>query len=209
MERNPWLQIPAEDYEAHMDAVGQSAVLRELFSLVYAEHRPARIAVLGCTTGHDLQQADPVLTEMAVGVDINPAYLKTAKERLSGLGPRLHLICDDVLKAELPRIPFDLVHAALLFEYVEPLSLFRRIYDWLSPDGTCSVITQDPMPDEPAVSTTRYESLQRLAGRMSLRTAAAMASLAGREGFRLQLQRAVKLPNGKSLVNSVFTKVPT
>jgi hypothetical protein len=29
---DPWLRIPAADYEAYMDAIGQSAALRDLFS---------------------------------------------------------------------------------------------------------------------------------------------------------------------------------
>jgi ubiquinone/menaquinone biosynthesis C-methylase UbiE len=205
-DKNPWLQIPAEDYEGHMTAVGQSAVLRDLFALVYAERRPARLAVLGCTTGHDLQQVDPALTEVIVGVDINPAYLEVAKGRLSSLGPQLHLVCDDVLAAELPSVPFDLVHAALLLEYVDPLSLFRRIHHWLSPNGACSVITQEPASDVSAVSNTRYESLQILAKRMSLRSAEDVASVADQAGFHLVRKRAVKLPTGKSFVNSIFGK---
>jgi hypothetical protein len=28
---NPWLRIPAADYEAHMTDVGQSQALREIF----------------------------------------------------------------------------------------------------------------------------------------------------------------------------------
>ncbi|HSZ84097.1 MAG TPA: class I SAM-dependent methyltransferase [Polyangia bacterium] len=192
-----------------MAAIGQTAVLRDLFSLVYAERRPTRLAVLGCTTGQDLQQVDPALTEVIVGVDINPAYLEAARRRSSSLGPRLHLICDDVLTAKLPRGPFDLVHAALLLEYVDAPSLFRRIYDWLSPNGACSVITQEPVPDVAAVSSTRYESLLRLAGRMSLRSAEEVASLAGLVGFRLVRKRAVRLPTGKILVSSLFDKVAT
>ena len=44
---DPWLRIPAEDYEAHMRAAGQEAVLRDAFARVLADVRPARIAVLG------------------------------------------------------------------------------------------------------------------------------------------------------------------
>jgi hypothetical protein len=206
MEGNPWLRIPAEDYEGHMAAIGQSAVLRDLFSLVYAERRPARLAVLGCTTGQDLQQVDPALTEVIVGVDINPAYLEVARGRLSSLGARLRLVCDDVLTAEPPRGPFDLVHAALLLEYVDPSSLFRRIYDWLSPSGVCSLITQEPAPDVAAISITGYESLQTLAGRMSLRSAAEITRLARQAGLHLLHTRAVKVPAGKTLVSSIFDK---
>ena len=207
MDGNPWLRIPAEHYEGHMAAIGQSAVLRDLFSLVYAERRPLRLAILGCGTGSDLQQVDPAVTEVVVGVDINPDYLEIAKGRSSALGPRLHLVCGDVLTAELPPVQLDLVHAALLLEYVDQVSLFQRMYQWLSPDGACSVITQEPVPGVAAVSRTEYESLQSLAGQMSLRSADEVAILAGRAGFRLLRKRAVNLPSGKSLVNSIFDKV--
>ncbi len=207
VEGNPWLRIPPEDYEGHMAAIGQSAVLRDLFSLVYAERRPSRLAVLGCTTGQDLQHVDPALTELIVGVDINPAYLEAAKGRLSSLGPRLHLICEDVLTAELPRVPFDLVHAALLLEYVDPRSLFQRIYAWLSPEGVCSVITQEPAPDVAAISATKYESLQTLAGRMSLRSAEETASLACQEWIS---PACTSVPSSyrpaRLLVHSIFAK---
>jgi hypothetical protein len=34
--KEPWLSIPLADYEGHMEAVGQTAALRRLFSEVYA-----------------------------------------------------------------------------------------------------------------------------------------------------------------------------
>src|SRR5450432_1441858 len=178
MERNPWLQIPADDYEAHMDAVGQSAVLRVLFADAYAERRPRRVAVLGCTTGGDLEQVDPGVTEVVVGIDLNPDYLEIARRRSGALGSGLHLVRGDVLEAELSGGPFDLVHAALLLEYVEPAALFRRIHRWLTPDGICSVVTQEPTAGLPSVSPTEYESLQRLATCMTLRDADEIVHLA-------------------------------
>jgi hypothetical protein len=104
-EGDPWLRIPAEDYEAHMGAIGQSATLRELFSRIYAERKPKRLAVLGCTTGSDLERVDPAVTETVVGVDINLAYLEIARRRLRALGRRLDLVHGDVLHVELPPVP--------------------------------------------------------------------------------------------------------
>jgi ubiquinone/menaquinone biosynthesis C-methylase UbiE len=200
------LQIPADDYEAHMNAVGQSAVLRELFAAAYAERRPARLAILGCTTGRDFSHVDPATTELVVGVDVNGDYLERARQRGSALGSRLRLIEGDVLLVDLPAGSFDLVHAALLFEYVEPLALFRRIHRWLSPEGLCSVVTQEPTPDVPAVSRTPYASLQTLHGRMRLRPADELAAVAGHAHLRLRRARAVKLPSGKTLVHSTFDR---
>jgi SAM-dependent methyltransferase len=203
---NPWLAIPAADYEAHMSAAGQSAVLRAMFFRIYSERKPKRLAVLGCTTGADLQMIDVGDTALAVGVDVNPDYLAAAKERLAALGPRLHLIEGDVLKVQLPPEKLDLVHAALLLEYVDPLSLFRRIHGWLAPGGICSVITQQPAADQPAVTDTGHPSLQVLAGQMRLRDAKQVATLAGQCGLRLAREQTTTEVSGKRLVASVFRR---
>src|SRR3954466_12262036 len=113
MNDGPWLRIPADEYEAHMRAVGQDRVLREAFARAVAETGPARVAVLGCTTGEDLALLDRSRTTLAVGVDINPEYLRLASTRLQRLGDRLRLIRGDVADLELPPGPYDLVHAAL------------------------------------------------------------------------------------------------
>jgi SAM-dependent methyltransferase len=205
MDENPWQRIPADDYEAHMRAAGQTAVLRECFSDVYAELSPARVAVLGCTTGSDLELIDPAVTETAVGVDINPAYLAVARARLDGrLGARLRLVEGDVLQVELLPTRFDLIHAALLLEYVEPAPLFARLVRWLADDGTCSVVTQEPSASAPAVSETGYRSLQTLSGHMTLRDAPAVAAAARESGLRLVSTGTRELPGGKRLVHSLF-----
>lgn len=206
IEENPWLEIPAEDYESHMAAIGQSAALRELFSEIYTDRKPRRLAILGCTTGSDMRQVDPSATELIVGVDINSRYLDIARERLGALGPTLQLVHGDVLQVELPAAAFDLIHVALLFEYVDPLELFRRIHRWLSCDGCCSVVTQAPAAGVSAVTETGYQTLQRLAERMSLRSADELASLAEQAGFRLVQHRTVGLPSGKSFESSIFEK---
>jgi hypothetical protein len=68
------------------------------------------------------------------------------------------------------------------------------------------VITQEPSPGVTAVSSSGYESLQVLAERMSLRDAEEVAMMAERAGFRRARRRAARLPNGKTLVHSIFAK---
>jgi SAM-dependent methyltransferase len=83
MADNPWLTIPAADYEGHMGpaGVGQLAPLQDIFARVYRELRPARVAVLGCGTGNGLDAIDPAVTERLVGVDLNPEYIALARRR--------------------------------------------------------------------------------------------------------------------------------
>jgi SAM-dependent methyltransferase len=191
-----------------MNAVGQAAILRERFLRLYAEQQPKRLAVLGCTTGSDLQLVDAETTSVAIGVDVNPAYLEIARGRLSALGARLQLIEGDVLSVDLPAGQLDLVHAALLFEYVEPLALFRRIHAWLAPGGVCSVITQSPEPDVRDVTETPYRTIQVLKGRMQLRDAKQVATLAQQCGLRLTREQVATNVGGKTLVHSVFQPSP-
>jgi len=206
-DENPWLRIPVADYEAHMEAVGQTTALRGLFSSVYSSIRPRRLAVLGCTTGADFDGIDPAVTGVAAGVDINARYLEVAEKRLAAIGRRVHLVCGDVLKVELPEAPFDLVHAALLLEYLDPAALFRRVHHWLAPSGRFSVVIQARLPGIAAVSSTRYESLQMLSDTMSLRSADEVISVGSREGFVLESSEALELPGGKVLVQMLFKPV--
>ena len=193
-----------------MHAVEQSAALRALFATVYAERRPGRVAILGCSTGADLQQVDDAVTQATVGVDLNPDYLVVAGQRL---GPRLtapgsgiRLILADVLQADLPERSFDLIHAALLLEYVEPDALMARVSRWLAAEGTFSVITQEPNDGLPAVSDSGYPSLRALSGHMVLRPATEVVDWAGRAGFRLVARDSVGLPSGKVLVGCCFQR---
>jgi SAM-dependent methyltransferase len=149
---SPWLGIPARDYEAHMDEVGQSAALRDIFARAWADVRPRRLLVLGCTTGRDFDAVDRAVTETSVGVDLNREYLDAARRRLERLGGTA--VHGDVLQAALPCSAFDLVHAALIFEYVDAAVLFRRIAEWLAPDGVCCAVTQNRAAGVASVSTT-------------------------------------------------------
>jgi len=204
---NPWLRIPVTDYEAHMEAVGQTAALRQLFSSIYRSIEPRRLLVLGCTTGADFDAIDPAVTDVAAGVDINATYLDVAEARLAAAGRHVHLVCGDVLEVALPEAPFDLVHAALLLEYVDPAALFRRLHHWLAPSGHFSVIIQEPIPGIAAVSGTRYDSLQALSSTMSLRSARDVAALGSQHGLLCVSSRALELPSGKVLVQMLFRPV--
>jgi hypothetical protein len=99
-----------------------------------------------------------------------------------------------------------MLHAALLLEYVEPLSLLRRIDRWLCPEGHCSVVTQEPVPGGAEVSGSGFKRLGILTGRMFLRKAEEVVAMAAEAGFRTMRQRAMTLPNGKSLVHSTFAR---
>jgi SAM-dependent methyltransferase len=204
IDENPWLNIPLADYEGHMEAVGQTAALRRLFADVYTATRPARVAVLGCTTGADFDEVDPAITRLALGVDINARYLAAAELHASRRGVHAKFICGDVLSVDVPQAPFDLIHAALLVEYVDASALFRRVRHWLSADGVFSIVSQEPLADVDAVSATEYASLQVLAGRMTLHPAAEIERIGAQAGFAMRSRRSLTLASGKVLMHSIF-----
>jgi SAM-dependent methyltransferase len=174
---NPWLAIPAADYEGHMGIAGvdQLAPLAAIFAEIYAALRPPSVALLGCATGNGLEAIDPAITSRVVGVDLNPDYLAIARQRHARLGSALDLRCADLLSCDLGGETFALVHAALVFEHVEPAALAARIAGWVAPTGSCAVVLQlgQVVADErpaPAVSATPFASLQALSRSMRLLT---------------------------------------
>lgn len=119
--QNPWLQIPAEDYEGHMSAsnVDQLQMLNKIFADVLNDFDPKTTAVLGCTTGNGFEHLINKNIERIIGVDINHEYLAICKNRFEKSLPQLELICADLNETDFPDSSFDLIHAALVFEYVE------------------------------------------------------------------------------------------
>src|SRR5689334_12022769 len=130
---NPWTVVPAADYERHMgpSGVDQLAPLAALFQEVYLAAQPDRVLVVGCGTGNGLEHVDPSVTARVVGVDVSLQYLGIARQRFFHLGPRLELFCNDAAGFKSPPGSFDLVHAALVFEYLHPEVLVRKIAEWL------------------------------------------------------------------------------
>jgi SAM-dependent methyltransferase len=207
MDRSPWLRIPAPDYEAHMAEMGQSTALRGIFARVYAEHRPRRVLVLGCTTGKDLALLDPQVTTTAVGIDLSATYLAIARAELAGSEVPVALIEGDVLAVDLEGADFDLVHAALLVEYVDPEALFRRMHDWLAPDGVCCTVSQNRADGIAPVSHSGHASLRVLDGKMSLRDPVQLDAAALRAGLTPESSVEVGLPQGKSFTVATYRKI--
>jgi SAM-dependent methyltransferase len=204
---NPWLAIPAADYEGHMGAGGvdQLAPLRAIFAELYARVRPARLAVLGCGPGNGLDIVDPAVTRRFAGVDLNADYLSLARERHAQLAPIATWICASADRCDLETSGFDLIHAALLLEYTEPSAVLPRIAGWLAPGGVFSVVLQLPGGDA-RISATDFASLQTLSSLMRLVDPDALRELATRVGLVELSSREVPLARGKSFWAATFTR---
>jgi len=202
---NPWTVVPAADYERHMGPRGadQLAPLAAVFEEVYAAAQPDRLLVLGCGTGNGLEHVNPSVTKRIVGVDVNLQYLGIARQRFIGLGPRLELYCAEAERFRSPPESFDLVHAALLFEYLHPEPLVRRIAEWLAPGGTCCAVLQLPGGAGPEAPTKTMQLIQRA---MRLVPPDELTRLFEHYGLPLRRSKAVPLRHGKSFWVGLFAR---
>jgi len=207
---NPWLAIPAEDYEGHMASpeVGQLQVLSELFGEAYRELWPARVAALGCATGNGFEHIDPQITSQVVGVDINPRYLEIARTRFAQRLPGLQLLAEDLTTCELAAAAFELVSATLVFEYLQPAPLLSRIADWLAPAGTLAAVLQLPGDACAQVTPTKFRSLECLAPVMRLVDPEEFLAAAAAAGLAVYRAREVPLPGGKRFLAVMLKPTP-
>lgn len=201
-----WLTIPWEDYESHMDheSVGQLGFLREVFAEVLADHKPESVVVVGCATGNGFDRVDLGVTRRVIGIDVNPAYLRVARERYAGSIPGLDLRCTELSACEIEAGSIDLVHAALILEYVEPRETITRMTGWLRPGGTLAVVLQCPAASN--VSHTEVESVRCLESSIHLVEPAVVDHLAEEAGLRLVRSRSTVLPAGKPFVVAEYAK---
>jgi len=202
---NPWTVVPATDYEAHMGpaSADQLAPLSRLFQEVYLAAQPDRLLVVGCATGNGLEHVDPSITKRAVGVDVNLQYLGIARQRFFHLGPALELYCAELEKFRQPAATFDLIHAALVLEYLQPEVAVRRFADWLAPGGTCSVVVQLPGGNAPAPAN---RAMQIISKAMHLVDPVELTGVFEAHGFTKRREKQVAVKHGKTLWLGVFGK---
>jgi SAM-dependent methyltransferase len=205
---NPWLDIPEADYVAHMNsaAVGQRAVLSRLLGEALERVQPRVVLVLGCSTGNGLEHVDPAATSRLVGVDVNPEYLLRLRERFPNPAFELDVRSGDVMDIELEREAYDLVHAGLIFEYIEWRVLLPRIARAVRPGGVLSVVLQAPSASVPAVTPTEFTSLLKLESLFRFVEPTVLVDAARSERLNLKTRYTEALPAGKSFDVLRFTK---
>jgi predicted TPR repeat methyltransferase len=200
---NPWSVVAAPDYDRHMgpDGLDQLAPLAALFQEAVLSAQPDRLLVLGCGVGHGLEHVDPAVTRRVVGVDVNLQHLGIARQRFFHLGPRLELYCSDATAFKAMPGSFDLVHAALLFEYLHPEVLVRRAGEWLAEHGTCSVVLELPGGEGPPPPS---RALQMIEKARHLVPPEELTRLFAVYGMGLLRQKEVPLKFGRRLWSGLF-----
>jgi len=117
---NPFLEIPLEIYEKHMDldTVQQLRVLNNIMGKQLHSYNVKSVMILGIAGGNGLEHIDTHKIDIVYGVDINEKYLEVCRQRYSELGSHFETICVDLTNrnVELPKV--ELVIANLLVEYI-------------------------------------------------------------------------------------------
>lgn len=202
-----WTSISVDDYERHMShpEVGQTQALARIFKEIYDATEPCSMAVLGCTTGNGLECVKPAITRGVVGVDVNEQFLEATRQRFANRGYALELHAGDVLAVDFGR-GFDWIHAALIFEYVDPGALTAQISARMGDTGLCSVVLQQHQDERhtPAVTPTGITSLAPLADVFEIREMRDIEFRFRERGIVLKERWEVGLPNGKSFDVGVF-----
>ncbi len=207
---NPWINIPYEDYEAHMSHtdVGQLKVLGEITRQALETYLPDTFALLGACTGNGLEYVNQEVTREVYCVDINARYLQVIDQRFGKTLPGLHLICAD-LDRQVPDIrQADLVMAALLLEYVNPQHLMPVIEKMMAPGAVVVLVIQQSSPGH-FVSPTSYSSLQPLGAFSHELNEQDLVNLSGAQGLNLIGRRELVPAKGKKFTILEFRKERT
>lgn len=205
---NPWLRIPANDYEQHMSSpnVDQLSFLASRFKESVESYDASTIALLGCATGNGLEYVDSRNTQRITAVDINPEYLRILRQRYESRIPGLEIIEADLEKCDLDDKTYSLVFAGLVFEYLNPRILLMKIANWLHSDGVMIVVLQLQTAHSEKVTTTPYTSLKLLDQIMKLISPEELKAQAESVKLRETKARTVTLKSHKSFYIGAFVK---
>jgi ubiquinone/menaquinone biosynthesis C-methylase UbiE len=200
---NPWLAVTAADYDGHMREIGQAQALEHIFAEAYARFSPRVLCVLGCGTGCGLSCVDPASTERVVAVDLNRKYLQLARRRNPQLEPVAEWKRAPVESLSFPARTFDMVHAALLLEYIEWRPAVVKIASWLKKGGVFSAVLQ--LPRGRMITPTRYRTIPLLQPVHRLVPPREFLACARRIGLDPVYTREIPLPGGKRFLHAALT----
>jgi hypothetical protein len=205
---NPWLQVPLADYEGHMEYVGQARMLDRIFGEALRTLQPRSVAVLGAAGGSGFSHLATSSIVRAVAVDLNRDYLLELERRFGDRIQGLEIVCGDLGDPAIDFAPVALVHAALIFEYVDMARALHRIRAWLLPDGVLTVVLQLPDQSVARVSPSPFGSVAALGSVMNLQGTEEFRAAAAATGFIEIANDAVTLPTGKRFFSARYQVAP-
>jgi trans-aconitate methyltransferase len=204
---NPWLNVPASDYEGHMGSpdVDQLSFLASTFKDVLEQYNCSTVALLGCATGNGLEHINREHTHRVTAVDINPEYLEILHQRYGNSIPGIEIIQADLENCELEKEAYSLIFAGLIFEYLEAFPMLHKISNWLKVDGSLVAVLQLPA-DGDSVTKTPYKSLRSLSSIMKLVDSKQFSIAAADAGLEGIDKKFITLGTGKSFYIGIYKK---
>lgn len=204
--KNPWEEIPLDDYEKHMklDSVMQLQAMNEMMKDQFGTYPVSSVMVLGVAGGNGLEHIRREKFEKVYGVDINSSYLQETVLRHPGLTGVLECLCINLME-EIDKLPkADMVIANLLIEYIG-YECFQKAIKQVSPHFV-SCIIQINMEDT-WVSDSPYlhvfDGLEQIHHQMEEQVLEESMMECDYHIIRT-LER--QLPNGKKLVQMDFER---
>src|SRR4029079_8139030 len=131
-------------------------------------------------------------------VDINSAYLHCLADRFANPGFELAIRCADLNDARLEPEAFNLVHAALVCEYITWRPFIPHVAGTLTRGGMLSVVLQLPATAIPPGALRRYTSLHSLEALFHFVDPDALIEAAGEAGLIIDRRRLEPLLSGKA-----------
>ena len=204
--RNPWLDIPLGDYEAHMalPTVGQAQLIADELDALVRTHSPRSLAILGCAGGNGFERLVGSSVTRVVGVDINPEYIEQARRRFEARIPGLELLTADIQTSTSLFDPVDLLYVALVLEYVDLDQAMGSLRRHCKPNGVLAVLSQLPHGTLAPVSPSPYTSLQLLAPGMKLVAQEELKGRARQAGFVAVHSKTLVSNGGKQFAVDQF-----
>lgn len=202
---NPWEKIELLDYIGHMSEpeIGQYQMINKYFKKVYQYYLPERILFPGCTSGNGFEHINRKRIKNITGVDINETFLDAASQ-IYGNDLPLNLIHGDIQSLLLDENYYDLVFAALIFEYVNIEKVLHLFSTALRKGGKLAVLLQQPVELKGIVSKSKYTNLRILEPVINLITEEEFKKMALDKGFEPVEEKLVTMPNGKSFFQGEF-----
>jgi ubiquinone/menaquinone biosynthesis C-methylase UbiE len=206
---NPWLEIPIAEYVGHMSDshVRQYEMLNTIFRQAYSNRQPEKLLVLGISDGNGLEHISKKITRKIIVIDINPEYLAVAQRTFHTKLPQLDFICEDVDKYKFPANYFDMIHGALIFEYVDYQKLLVKIAKSLKIGGVLSTVIQLEDEKVSKISETKFKSLKKLASIMKIVDINTFKNYAFNNNLREIHKEIIKPYGEKSFYYRIFERI--
>lgn len=206
--KNPWEEIPLEDYESHMklDTVMQLQAMNEMMKEQFAAYSISSVMIFGVAGGNGLEHIKKEKFERVYGVDINPSYLAETERRYPELSGVLLCLCVD-LTEEADKLPkADMVIANLIIEYIG-YDCFQKAIQCAAPEYVSCIIQIDT--EEKWVSNSPYLHVFDGLEQVHHKVGGALLERSMFEiGYQLLRSLEIILPNDKKLVQMDFVTKP-